>query len=162
MKLNQIAGRKFQRRAMEIPLSAEHGSQVSVLWRSDGCRRYGWDAFVNERSIPLEGQNRLGFLFALATRLRITHTTLMQAGTVGGTTTRRVYVSRTATCQADVQAKRSKTQKRQRYYSLSLSLHNSVLKYNNAKLQVKRRASWRSVQSSALGCEDKLKLAKDT
>src|SRR5688572_21031570 len=111
---------------MQIPLIAEYGSRVSVFGHFEKCRRYGWDAFVNERSIPLEGQNGLGFLFALATLLRITHTALIQAGTVGSATTRRIDVCRPATCQADVHAKHGKTQKRQRDYCLLFSLHNSV------------------------------------
>src|SRR5688572_7079080 len=101
---------------MLIPLIAEDGSRVRVLRRFKKRRRYSWDTFVNERSIPLEGQNGLGFLFALATLLRSTHTALIQTGTVGGTTTRRIYISRPAACQSDVQAKRSKTQKHQRDY----------------------------------------------
>lgn len=141
MKFNQIAGRKFQRPAMQITLIAEYSSRVSVLRRFEKCRRYSWDPFVNERSIPLEGQNGLGFIFALATLLRTTHTTLIQAGTVGSATTLRIDVCRPATCQAYVQAKRCETQKRQRDYCLSFSLHNSVLKYSNAELQVKRGAS---------------------
>jgi hypothetical protein len=114
MKLNEIARRKFQRCAMRIPLNSKNSSYRSNgLWHLNRRRPDSRDALLDERSIPLEGRNGLGFLLAFATCLGVTHAALLQTGSISGAATGGIYICRTATSRAKVQPNGTESQKHQ-------------------------------------------------